>query len=1123
MDTEIVFPPDSVRVRIPRGWIRPETFRLFLADTLLTRGVDYLLDARRGTLRMLRPIPAGERLHATYLAFPLPLLPEHRRHLPFVPSAETGTEPSGPAPVPGAAGGSLTDRWRQGVESATRLQIAGSKTFSVEVGSQKDLALKQSLDLSVNGRIGREVKVRAILTDRNTPLQPEGTSTTLQDLDRVLLEVEGPGARMTVGDYFLSLPPSEFAHYSRQLEGVRGEVTPAGGSIFAAGATSPGTFASVQLIGEEGKQGPYKIRPPGTTREGGIVAGSETVWLEGRRLVRGENEDYIIDYAEGTITFTGRWAITAYSRIAVDFQFSSESYPRSVYSAGFTWGDATLLGETEPAAAAAETGTPSEKGKPAIRVSWLTERDDRNAPIGLPLTEAEKAALRRAGDAPSAELASGIHFVGAGNGDYEKVFTDTLATGFFVYVGADSGSYLVSFQDVGNGSGDYADTTSAAGSSFFRFVGRKAGRYLPGREVPRPESATILSVAAAARPGLGLELHAETALSSFDANTFSSKDDGNNQGMAFLLRGQSDPLQIGPARIRLGTHWREIDSRFHPLDRLDPSFFGLDWNVDPQRLSEGDRRVGADASVEAGAERVGFTLETLDNTKDFRASRGILTLAARPGPVELSGRVLRTNSRDDAGETTIDGRRATEDFSAIWNGRWLATRAHYAGEWNSQGENENRTGTFFREGGLRVGTGSRWRQLQLSLDLTRRRTWSLAGTREIVLDVGDTGIAQAGWTMADGRYLSVEYSRRQLRPEDGRPERTSQLGRVRWLQRIGGGLFQQEGRWELSTSEEAAKSQEIQFVGEGAGHYDSLGVYQGIGDYEVLTRELPEGLLVNRIDASFRSEVDLSRARTGSHSREPRLLERAWRSLRLVHYWTARVESDHPASYLWARMLPILAGDRDLSSVEVQMRADLTALSSARWFSPRLRWEHQVSETGYVGSLHESTTSSLYAVRLRSRPLSIWSADLEQEWEIDAREVDAGAGGGRSGWNSFRSLMDHQLSVRRGVSLSFEGSYRRRDRIRSPETAVVYELTPAVVWSPQSRSRVELKTTRTAVERRNGTGRASLDLERPGWNTRLVASLRLRDALDLSVWLRESQPDHGRRVQEARTELRATF
>ena len=75
------------------------------------------------------------------------------------------------AGVPEAGAGSFPATGISGVrreiESETRLEIAGSKTFSVEVGTQQDLALKQSLDLSVNGRIGRDVSVRAILTDRD--------------------------------------------------------------------------------------------------------------------------------------------------------------------------------------------------------------------------------------------------------------------------------------------------------------------------------------------------------------------------------------------------------------------------------------------------------------------------------------------------------------------------------------------------------------------------------------------------------------------------------------------------------------------------------------------------------------------------------------------------------------------------------------------------------------------------------------------------------------------------------------------------------------------------------------------------------------------------------------------
>jgi hypothetical protein len=87
----------------------------------------------------------------------------------------------------------------------------------------------------------------------------------------------------------------------------------------------------------------------------------------------------------------------------------------------------------------------------------------------------------------------------------------------------------------------------------------------------------------------------------------------------------------------------------------------------------------------------------------------------------------------------------------------------------------------------------------------------------------------------------------------------------------------------------------------------------------------------------------------------------------------------------------------------------------------------------------------------------------------------------------------------------------------------VAEATPYAVWTPRLRSRVELRVTRTTVDRQGGVGRPSQLLEVPGWNLRLVATVRLREELDLSAWYRDRHPDRGTRDREGRMELRASF
>lgn len=442
------------------------------------------------------------------------------------------------------------------------ITFSGLKSISVEVGRNRSASLEQSLDLTVRGRVAGDVEVAAMLSDRQLPFEPDGSSRELEDLDRLALSIRSSRAEATMGDFLLAGLPGQFARISRHLEGVRGAARAGGATWNVAAASAKGEKRTLEFRGEEGRQGPYPLVARALAADApGIVAGSEVVWIDGARLKRGADDDYTIDYGAGTVTFTVRHPITAQSRIAVDFESAASRYRRSLYSA---------------------TTQGGQDGKGSWYANYIHEGDDPKNPLGLDLTPQDRETLSRMGDSATVALPSGVTYVGPGQGEYAWDESNP-ASPHWIYLGPSNGDYKVEFASVGPGRGDYADTLALDGTRFYRYRGESLGSYVPGRAVAVPSSRRLIDFGGTARLFNALSFEAEAARSDLDRNALSQRDDGDNDGVAARFAAKLDPRELTLSGKRLGTLKaqalvRSTGDRFEPFDRIDPAFEGERWN-----------------------------------------------------------------------------------------------------------------------------------------------------------------------------------------------------------------------------------------------------------------------------------------------------------------------------------------------------------------------------------------------------------------------------------------------------------------------------------------------------------------------------------------------------------------
>jgi hypothetical protein len=464
------------------------------------------------------------------------------------------------------------------------LQKSGALIRGFTVGSNRDFQLNSGLRLQLAGKLSDELEIVAALSDENTPIQPEGNTETLEELDKVFIEVKHKNAIGTFGDYELNDRDYEFSKVTRKLQGLKGEFNVDNNRGFIAIAGSRGKFNSIQYNGLDGNQGPYRLFGINNEREIIIIAGSEKVYLDGELLKRGENNDYVIDYSNSEIVFTPKRLITSVSRISIDFEYTDQKYRRNFIGTNYS--------------------TDLFNNKLKLGFSYFREGDDQDNPVEVSFSESDLTILRNAGDNRLNASRSGVTIaptdsLGRRLGLYTKI--DTLINSgsysYYRYLPGNINSiYNVSFSFVGQGNGDYIKESLGR----YKFVGIGSGSYLPIIFLPLPELKQVGNFSLKTNVIKGTNLDVELSGSSWDRNRFSAIDNSDNFGYARKIQFTVEPqvIEIGNislGKIGFGIKDRFIQGKYTTLDRIDEVEFNRYYNIaDVQKSDQTLREINLD-------------------------------------------------------------------------------------------------------------------------------------------------------------------------------------------------------------------------------------------------------------------------------------------------------------------------------------------------------------------------------------------------------------------------------------------------------------------------------------------------------------------------------------------------
>ena len=474
------------------------------------------------------------------------------------------------------------------------LNKTGSISRGVTFGNNQDLVVNSNLNLQLAGKLGDDIEILASITDQNIPIQPEGNTQQIQDFDKVFIQLSKGKTKLIAGDFELKRPNSYFMNFYKKGQGglfsseffVEDSTNNKNAGIMRVGASaaiSKGQYAKNTIAGVEGNQGPYKLTGANNELYIIILSGSEKVFIDGALMQRGQDNDYVIDYNTGEITFMPKRLITKDSRISIEFQYSNNNYARSM-----------LFANTE-----------FEKGKYKIRFNAYSEQDSKNQPLQQNLSPGQQQFLSGIGNNINNAVWPAIDTITYDSTQvlYKQIDTTVLSVIYhkiFVYsTSPDSAIYRLGFSIVGQGNGDYVQINSSANGKVYQWVapinGVRQGNSDPIILLVTPKKRQLFTLAGDYAFTKNTKLNIETALSNNDVNLFSTFGKKQDVGDALKI-GFDNNIHLGKDSVgwifKTGLNYEQTSKYFSPIERYRPVEFERDWNLGTTDITIAEDHLG---------------------------------------------------------------------------------------------------------------------------------------------------------------------------------------------------------------------------------------------------------------------------------------------------------------------------------------------------------------------------------------------------------------------------------------------------------------------------------------------------------------------------------------------------
>lgn len=542
------------------------------------------------------------------------------------------------------------------------LNTSGSITRGVTIGNNQSTVLNSNLDLQITGKISDKVSLRASLQDNNIPLQDGGYSQKLDQFDNIFMELFTDDWNIRAGDVFLENRKTQFLSFNKKVQGLSAsfdfDTEKSKTNVFASVSFVKGQYAKSTFTGQEGNQGPYKLKGQNGELYVLVISGSERVYVNGVLLKRGENNDYVIDYNAGEIVFTSLFPITSEMRINVEYQYSERNYNRLVTYAGAT----------------------TENKSWSFGGYLYSENDLKNQPLQQNLSTEQVQILSQAGDDPSLMTAPSA---------YEDTYSDnkilykkTIVNGVEVYEYSNNSAdvlYNVKFSLVGNNLGNYIIQNTNSVERIYEYVspvgGIPQGNYEPIVQLVAPMKIQVATFLGKYNPDEKTLVDFEIAMSNNDKNLFSGIDDSDNEGVAFKTNIKKR-LFTRDWTLDGFANYQFVQKDFRSVERLYNIEFNRDWNLNSTLLGNQSllvTGVNFDLFAKKETSNIGlftYQFEKLDFTESYSGARHTTTalFKLKKWTIQNQGSFLNSDAAASTSKFIRNQTRTKYHFGKNWIG-----------------------------------------------------------------------------------------------------------------------------------------------------------------------------------------------------------------------------------------------------------------------------------------------------------------------------------------------------------------------------------------------------------------------------------------------------------------------